>query len=328
MPPDAARRPRRHTQRLPRGGGQLARRLVATARLLGHALGDDLVERGELGIDGRRLRHRRTDVARDLLLEAVHRVGPRARQAFVQHARQRIHVRAYIDVPALEPLGGHVRHGSERASGRGQPGVAGRAGQAEVDQVGEVTVGDQDVGRFDVPVDQARFVRGIQRGRDLVDNRYGQRRIQRLAAIAEDRPEVLALDQPHVQVEAVLDLAETVDRHHMRFVDARRGLRLPPEPLLEGDVLGQMRGQHLQRDDAVGLGVVGQVDLAHSAAADQLLQLIVPEWCRIHRVYSSGAGPPADVSIEATSGLPKMSARASIRARCGQNAAMPASRGC
>ena len=153
-------------------------------------------------------------------------------------------------------------------------------------------VGDQDVGRFDVPVDQAGFVRGIQRGRDLLDNRYRQRRFQRLAAVAEDRAEVATLDQPHVQVEAVVDLAEIVDRHNVRFVDARRGLRLAPEAMLEGDVLGQVRWQHLERDDAVGLGVVRPVNLAHSAPADQLLQLIVPEWCRIHRVTPRGLVRP------------------------------------
>ena len=38
----------------------------------------------------------------------------------------------------------------------------------------------------------------------------------------------------------------------MRFVDARGGLRLAPEPLLEDLVLGQVRRQYLERDDAVG----------------------------------------------------------------------------
>ena len=96
--------------------------------------------------------------------------------------------------------------------------------------------------------------------------------------------EVAALDQPHVQVEQAVDLAVAVDRHHVRIVEPGRGLRFAPEPLLEDRVLGEMVRQHLERDDAIGLGVVGPVDLAHTAPADQLLQLIVPEWCRIHRL--------------------------------------------
>ena len=69
----------------------------------------------------------------------------------------------------------------------------------------------------------------------------------------------------------------------MRLVQPGRGLRFTPKPRLEGLVVGEIRRQHLQRDDSVGLGVVGPLDLAHSTAADQLVQLIVPEWCRIHR---------------------------------------------
>ena len=77
----------------------------------------------------------------------------------------------------------------------------------------------------------------------------------------------------------------------MRVVEPGRGLRFTPEPLLERGVLGEMVWQHLERDDAIGFGVVGPVDLAHTAPADQLLQLIVPEWCRIHRLLL-GSGCP------------------------------------
>jgi hypothetical protein len=100
---------------------------------------------------------------------------------------------------------------------------------------------------------------------------------------------------------------KTVDRHHVRLVDPGRGLRFAPKPLLEGGVVGEIGRQDLERDNAVGLGVVGTPDLAHATAADQLLQLIVPEWCRIQRASSSAAGPRVAVSIEATSRLPGMS---------------------
>ena len=41
--------------------------------------------------------------------------------------------------------------------------VGGRAGDAEIDQVGEVVAGDENVLRFDVAVHHPRGVRGIQR---------------------------------------------------------------------------------------------------------------------------------------------------------------------
>ena len=132
----------------------------------------------------------------DLLLEALHRIGPRACQAFVEHARQRVDVRAQIDLAALEPLGRHVGHRAQRAACRRQPLLAGRAGQPEVDQVGEVAVGDQDVGRFDVAVDQAPFVGGVQRGGDLLDHRHRQRR--RRAALSSPSPDMAPRLRPSI----------------------------------------------------------------------------------------------------------------------------------
>ena len=73
------------------------------------------------------------------------------------------------------------------------------------------------------------------------------------------------------------------------------------EALLEGGVLGEVMRQDLQRHDPVVLGVVGPVDLAHAAATYQLLQLIVPEWFRVHHVPLDSGPPHVAVSIEATS---------------------------
>ena len=77
----------------------------------------------------------------DLLLEAVHRIGRRAGQPLIQHARQRVPVRAYIDVPSLDRSGDMYaivpsvfRPWSIR---RRRP-----CGPDRVDQVGEDTVGD------------------------------------------------------------------------------------------------------------------------------------------------------------------------------------------
>jgi hypothetical protein len=54
----------------------------------------------------------------------------------------------------------------------------------------------------------------------------------------------------------------------MRVVEAGRGLRFAPEPPLERGVLGEMGWERLERDNSVGFGVVGPVDLAHTAPAD------------------------------------------------------------
>ena len=234
-------------------------------------------------VDGRRPRNRLRHVTGDLLLETFRRIRPHAGQAFVEHACQRVDVRRRIDRLALESLGGHVGHRAQRAARRRQPHLACGAGQAEVDQIHEVAIGDQNVRRLDVAVDQTRSVRVIQCRRDLFGHLHAEFRIEWPVAVGENRAQVAALDQAHIQIEPVVDLAESVDRHHMRIVEPGRGLRLPPEPRLKGLVGRHVRGQHLDRHDPVGLGVVGPIDLAHPAAPDQLLQLIVPEWCRVHR---------------------------------------------
>ena len=77
----------------------------------------------------------------------------------------------------------------------------------------------------------------------------------------------------------------------MRLVQPRGERGLGAEAGLERRVGGQRSGQPLERDDATADGVVGAVDLAHAAAADQLLQPVGPE----HRQERTLLGAPAAV---------------------------------
>src|SRR5829696_711151 len=54
-------------------------------------------------------------------------------------------------------------------------------------------------------------------------------------------------------------------------------MRFTAETLPERRVLRQVRGQHLQRDDAAFDGVVGLVDRAHSTLAERSTDLVVAE---------------------------------------------------
>lgn len=76
--------------------------------------------------------------------------------------------------------------------------VGGGAGDAEVDEVGEVVRGDQDVLRFDVAVHDAGGVGGIERGGDLGDDGDRAWRGQRAEAF-QHAVQVGALDQAHLQ---------------------------------------------------------------------------------------------------------------------------------
>ncbi len=212
----------------------------------------------------------------ELFFEGIARIRQPPGQAFVQHAGQRVDVRAVVG-HAPKPLRGHIGHRAHGVATLGECGVGGGAGKAEVDQVDELPVGHQDVGRLDVAVDQPHLVCRIQCCRNLFDHRDGALRVQPSAVVADVLQQVAALDQAHVDVESAVDLAVAVDRHHVRVVQTCRDACLAAESLLKLAVLGQMCGQHLERDDPVGAGVVGAIDLSHAAAAQQLTQFVLPE---------------------------------------------------
>ena len=210
-------------------------------------------------------------------------IGPRTRQAFIEHARQRVDVGPRIALPAVEPLRRHVGERAERAPGRRHARLTGGARQPEVDEVREISCGDQDVRRLHVAVDQTRLMCGVQRGTDLLGHRHSQRDVDRSLPLGEDVAEGAPLDEPHVEIQPTADLAVPVDWHHVGIAQAGGGLGLLVESLLEDDVLREVRRQDLERDDAIGSGVEGPVDLAHSAPAQQLLQLVVAKRRRVQR---------------------------------------------
>ena len=69
--------------------------------------------------------------------------------------------------------------------------------------------------------------------------------------------------------EQLVALARLVDRNDARMVDRRGQLRLAQETLAEGPVLGQAGGEHLERHLPLQAQVLGQVDDAHAALAEQ-----------------------------------------------------------
>src|SRR5882757_7151156 len=143
------------------GGGALG-------GVLGHASGDDVIEgRG----DALPLQAGPRDGLHEMCThegaEVLRSVGRCAGEAFVQHAGQRVDVGTVGDVVVAEPFRRHVAPAAHRGPRLGELVlVGGRGGDAEVDQVGEVVLGDQDVFRFDVAVDDRGAVRGIERGGD------------------------------------------------------------------------------------------------------------------------------------------------------------------
>ena len=197
--------------------------------------------------------------------------GRRAGQAFVEHAGQCVDVRAGRDLPGGKPFRREVGEGTDGGAFAGEFGVGGGVGQPEVDEAGEVVLAEQNVGRFDIAVDHRFGMGGIQRSGDLTHDVHRPRRAQRAVAL-ERALQVGAVDEPHIDVELSVDLATTVDGHHVRVVQPAGGPGLAKQPFPERRIVRIAAGQQLQRHHPVHAGVFGFIDFAEPASAEQSAQ--------------------------------------------------------
>ena len=89
-----------------------------------------------------------------------------------------------------------------------------------------VVVGDEDVGRLDVPVDESSGVGGVERRADLADDAKGATE-RKSSFLGEQGLQVGALDARHRDIEQAVRLAGVVDRDDARMVERGGELRLP-----------------------------------------------------------------------------------------------------
>ena len=150
---------------------------------------------------------------------------------------------------------------------RGRPGLVEPPGEPEVGEIDVLRLVEQDVRRLHVPVHEARGVRGVERRRDLARRSPGLAPGRALPR-SQERPEVGAVDEPHREVEAAVDVAGVVDRDHVRMLERHRELGLAGEPLAETLVQRESGATSLSATVRFEPQVVGAVDDAHPAPAD------------------------------------------------------------
>ena len=235
----------------------------------------------------RRWRVALADHAADLVVAAAaQRLGVKggcADEQFVEQHAQRIDVAAGIDIGVAERglLGAHVLGRADQLAvfGKvrllGQP-LLGRLGDAKVDDLGDrfaILLGDQHVGRLEVPVDDPLLMGMLDRLADVDEDPQslaGRQLV--LVAVLRDR------DAPHVihhEVgSAALGRPGVEDLGDVRVVHQRQRL---PLGLEAGD---HLLGVHAQLDDlqrhlaADRLLLLGHVDVAQAAFADLLQELV------------------------------------------------------
>jgi hypothetical protein len=193
-----------------------------------------------------------------------------AGETFVEEAAERVDVGAAVHWTAFDLLGRDVRRRAGRTALRRMRAVVEPLGQSEVRQIEVLVLVEQHVRRLHVSVDKALCVRRVQRICDLSTNR--ERPDRRESALrAQQSPQIRALDEPHGEVEAPVDLAGVVDRYHVRVLERHRELRLAGEAFAKVLVECELGRNELQRNRPLQPQVVCAVDDTHAAPADPRL---------------------------------------------------------
>ena len=224
-------------------------------------------------------RRRRLQV---LALDVGHRLGAERvlpGDQVIEHDAQRVDVGARVDAVAANLLGRHRVRRAEPGADDGQPALARvgvqQLGDAEVQQLDHALaadLGDEDVARLEVAVDDAEIVRRLQRGADRLQN------LQHLAgreapALVQHRPQVDALEQlHHVERAPVGQIVELEDVDDARVLDHVDGARFLHEARDHLRRRRELPAQHLDRGAPAEDPVLRLVDGAAAAGGELLLQ--------------------------------------------------------
>ena len=155
------------------------------------------------------------------------------------------------------------------ASGDGRGGVSfEELHQAEVEDLDAVTLGHEQVGGLEVPVNDALGMRGFQPIDDLRRKLQDQGRLQR--ATSDPLLQRGALQQLHGDEVATLVLVDIVDRADVGMIEPGGGTGFPPEALDRQRPLRDLLPQELEGDVPSEPEVLSTIDDAHPTFAQQL----------------------------------------------------------
>ena len=214
-----------------------------------------------------------------------------AGEALPQRDAQTENVRAPIDGPALQLFRGAIAVlALEHA--RNALLLLGAAHHPEVQQLHDAVIGDEDVARADVAMNEpdrfavsvARLVCVVQPLRRLLGERC--RDVDRhgcLGAARDDRGQVLAGQIFHADEVIAVDFAQLVGRDDVGMFEARGDPRFVEKHFAQLFAVSQMRLDSFERDhldESLDAPAFGDVEAAHSALAEETEQLIAPEGLR------------------------------------------------
>jgi len=199
-------------------------------------------------------------------------------RGFVEHDPEREQVGPAVELVSRGLLRGHVGHGAERDAGHGEL-VLGRRdggrravaeprrelGQAEVQHLDLAPLGQEDVRRLDVAVEDAVAVSPVEGVRHLNADVDDLVNLQRTAGKAV--PERLPLHQLHHDEGASVVFSDVVDGADVPVIERGGGPGLHPEPVERLLIARELFGHELDGNRPPQPDVLGSVDDAHSASA-------------------------------------------------------------
>lgn len=149
-------------------------------------------------------------------------------------------------------------------------------GKAEVADLCGLGVGEKNVGRFDVAVNEAFLVRGLQTFCDLdggaQDLRLGDTRVLRHEIV-----EAAVIDQFHDEIDLIVRVTGGINLHDVRMIDRGGEAGFLFEARGFGGIGTEFFAQKFERNEAIEPGVARFVDGAHPADTKSFDELKVIE---------------------------------------------------
>jgi hypothetical protein len=171
--------------------------------------------------------------------------GQPAGQQLVEDNSQRPEIGSMVHGVTLELFGRHVGHGTDDGPFPREPGPVGLEGDPEIDDLDLPRGGEDEVGRLDVPVDDAVSVGVSEAGSRL--RGPGESRVEIHESPRDLRLEGLALAEPHRDEEvALVVLCGLVDRADVGMIERRGGTGLLEEAL-PADLIPAIGQEELER---------------------------------------------------------------------------------
>ena len=195
---------------------------------------------------------------------------------FVENQAKRKNVGASVEGFAAGLLGRHVGERAHSDAGFGEllgslRGIVGsrvgvKFGEAEVEDFGMIAFGDEDVGGFDIAMDDALGVSGVE----SVGNFDGEReKIESFDGLAADAVfQSVAIEKFHGDEGIAVLVVDFVDSADIGVVECGGGFGFAFEAGEGLGVFGEFVREEFKGHEAAELEVFGFVDHAHAAAAE------------------------------------------------------------